>query len=99
MGVSSNTRRRVSMCGIVTAGASKASGHYSPLRESYQRLRAAGKSGLVASTAVMRKLLVILNSIQAGTEPGRAMKTTWKTIDMKDIYVGGFGGGSFSCNQ
>lgn len=52
-----------------------ASCHNPPLREFYQRLRAAGKSGLVALIAVMRKLLVILNSMLARNEPWRAMKT------------------------
>jgi transposase len=37
---------------------------YNPvLRAFYQRLRAAGKPGKVALTAVMRKLLVLLNAM------------------------------------
>lgn len=50
---------------------------YNPvLKEFYQRLRAAGKSGMVAVIAVMRKLLVILNSMLARNEPWRNIKTT-----------------------
>ena len=51
-----------------------ASRYNPPLREFYKRLRAAGKPGLVALIAVMRKLLVILNSMLAKNEPWREIK-------------------------
>jgi transposase len=46
-----------------------ASQHNPPLREFYQRLRAAGKPGMVALIAVMRKLLVVLNTMLANDQP------------------------------
>ncbi len=46
-----------------------ASQHNPPLREFYQRLRAAGKPGVVALMAVMRKLVVVLNTMLANDEP------------------------------
>ncbi len=66
--------RRKVRTGLYMAAIS-ASCHNPPLREFYQRLRAAGKSGLVALIAVMRKLLVILNSMLARNEPWRDIKT------------------------
>ena len=66
-------RKRVRM-GLYMAAVSAS--QYNPaLREFYQRLRAVGKSGLVALIAVMRKLLVILNSMLARNEPWRNIKT------------------------
>jgi transposase len=43
-----------------------------PLRETYQRLRVAGKPAKLAIVAVMRKLVVTLNAITRD-------KTPWKT--------------------
>lgn len=48
---------------------------YNPvLREFYQRLRSTGKPGMVGVVAVMRKLVIILNSMLAKDEP-------WKEPD------------------
>ena len=44
------------------------------LREFYQRLRAAGKVKMVALTAVMRKLIVLLNRLLA--KPGFQLRGT-----------------------
>jgi len=52
-----------------------ASQHNPSLKEFYQRLRDAGKPGLVALIAVMRKLLVILNTMLANDEPWQNKKT------------------------
>ncbi len=51
-----------------------ASQHNPPLREFYQRLRAAGKPGMVALIAVMRKLVVLLNTMLANNQ-------TWQNPD------------------
>jgi len=46
-----------------------ASQHNPQLHEFYERLRAAGKPGMVAIIAVMRKLLVVLNTMLANDQP------------------------------
>lgn len=50
-------RRALYMAALVAAHANR------PLKEFYQRLRAAGKPAKVALTAVMRKLIVLMNHI------------------------------------
>jgi transposase len=51
--------------------------HYSDLRTFYQQLRARGKAGKIAIAAVMRKLLIVLNSVVS-------RQTPWvkKTVDL-----------------
>ncbi len=51
-----------------------ASQHNPPLREFYQRLRDAGKPGMVALIAVMRKLLIVLNTMLTNNEPWQNTK-------------------------
>lgn len=56
-----------------------ASQHNPPLHEFYQRLRDAGKPGMVALIAVMRKLVVVLNTMLANNEPWRNPNLPQKT--------------------
>jgi transposase len=50
-------RRALSMAALVAARA------HGPMRTFYERLRAAGKPAKVALTAVMRKLLLLMNHL------------------------------------
>ncbi|MBI5886746.1 MAG: transposase, partial [Deltaproteobacteria bacterium] len=48
---------------VLYMGALVAARHNTAIREFYKRLRAAGKTGKVAITACMHKLLTILNAM------------------------------------